>query len=191
MKTRTSVSSLSPEYALLGFLDQRPAHGYELHQRLAAELGQIWRISQSQVYTILNRLEANGLIQGALHEQVKLPARRQFALTDEGRRHFETWLNTPSGSSARAIRVEFASRLYFASERDARLAHRLIDEQAAAVGVGLERLEQTLRELPREQVFNRLGLDLRIRQLASIKDWLRDCHAELGQINSREVGRDA
>jgi DNA-binding PadR family transcriptional regulator len=33
------ASALSPEYALLGFLAQKAAHGYELHQRLSNELG--------------------------------------------------------------------------------------------------------------------------------------------------------
>jgi len=40
----TQAAALSPEYVLLGFLNQQPAHGYELHQRIEAQLGQIWHI---------------------------------------------------------------------------------------------------------------------------------------------------
>ena len=38
----TQAAALSPEYVLLGFLNQQPAHGYDLHERIEAELGQIW-----------------------------------------------------------------------------------------------------------------------------------------------------
>lgn len=51
------TSGLSPEYALLGFLERPPAHGYELHQRLLEHLGEIWHVSLSQTYNILTRLE--------------------------------------------------------------------------------------------------------------------------------------
>ena len=36
--------------ALLGLLAIRPDHGYELHQRLSNDLGQVWHISLSQTY---------------------------------------------------------------------------------------------------------------------------------------------
>ena len=109
------ASALSPEYALLGLLTQRPAHGYELYQRLLAELGQVWHISLSQIYNILNRLESKGWIAGDVQRQERLPARRCFQLTDAGRERFDAWLIAPTGSSVRAIRVEFITRLYFAA----------------------------------------------------------------------------
>jgi PadR family transcriptional regulator AphA len=172
-------SALSPEYALLGFLARQPAHGYDLHLRLTAELGQVWHVSQSQVYNILNRLEAQGFIKAKLQRQERLPARRCFRLTAAGRRRFEHWLHATTGCSVRAIRVEFTTRLYFASTLDSALAHQLLETQTADTQSGLERLQHLLAELPPEQTFNRLGLELRIRQLASILDWLASCQVML------------
>ena len=180
------ASALSPEYALLGFLSQQPAHGYELHRRLVDELGQVWHVSLSQAYNILARLESQGLIIGATQPQVKLPARRLFRLTAAGRRRFDAWLQAPTGCSVRAIRVEFTTRLYFASVRGADVAHGLIDAQVAEVERGLLSLRETLDELPPEQTFNRLGLTLRIRQLSSILDWLGECRNTLDVKRSRE-----
>jgi PadR family transcriptional regulator AphA len=173
------VGSLSPEHALLGLLSQHPAHGYDLHQKLVTDLGQIWHISQSQVYNILSRLETQKLIQGTTHEQSKLPARRVFRLTAAGRRRFEAWLNTPSGSSVRAIRVEFITRLYFAQPHSESLAQEIITSQVTETRAGLARLQECIDETPPEQLFNHLGLELRIRQLSSILDWLIDCQREL------------
>jgi PadR family transcriptional regulator AphA len=174
------ASALSPEYALLGFLAQHPAHGYELHQRLVTDLGQIWHVSLSQTYNILNRLEAQGFIAGTVQEQVKLPARRSFRLTSAGRRHFHTWLHSPAPCSVRTIRVEFTTRLYFEQALNPDRVPALIEAQTAEVRAGLTRLQHIQAELPPEQTFNRLGLDLRIRQLTSLLDWLAECRAALG-----------
>jgi DNA-binding PadR family transcriptional regulator len=175
----TSIGSLSPEFALLGFLARGPAHGYELHRLLAGQLGQVWHLSLSQTYNILNRLEGQGLIAGEILEGEKLPVRRIFRLTPAGEQRLTAWLNTPSNSSARSIRVEFTTRLYFAYTADPALADRIIAGQIAEVRAGLSRLQRRLDEIPPDQVFNRLGLELRLRQLASILDWLGDCRAAL------------
>ena len=171
-KPSSSVGSFSPEFPLLGLLAQQPAHGYDLQHRLALELGDVWHVSLSQTYNVLNRLEA----------QKKLPARRSFTLTPAGRERFEAWLYAPSRPTVRATRVEFTSRLYFARSIDMDLAHRLIDEQIAETSAGLARLQQRLTRIPPEQVFNRMGLELRIRQLILIYEWLESCYAVLGEI---------
>ena len=180
MNKKNVASALSPEYVLLGFLTQRPAHGYDLHEQVQRELGQVWHISLSQTYNILKRLEAKGLIVGVIQEQEKAPARRRFRLTTFGHRHFEAWLRLPAEPSARAIRVEFLTRLYFTYITDPQAAHGLIERQVAAVQAGITNLTAVLSELPTEQAFNQLGLDLRLRQLTSILDWLTECQSILG-----------
>jgi PadR family transcriptional regulator, regulatory protein AphA len=174
---------LSPEFVLLGFLAEQPMHGYELHQRIESELGHIWHISQSQVYNILKRLEQQGYISGTVQAQTKLPNRFLFELTSSGMERFETWLDTPTVCSVRAIRVEFITRLFFAGQRDHSKAGALIDSQVNKIRIGLERLNRMLSELPPEQVFNRLGLELRITQLSSIREWLESCHRVIDRQN--------
>jgi DNA-binding PadR family transcriptional regulator len=176
----TQAAALSPEYVLLGFLNQQPAHGYDLHHRLIEELGQIWHISLSQTYNILKRLEARGFIIGVVQTQEKAPPRRRFRLTPLGRRRFEEWLSAPSKPSARAIRVEFLTRLYFIYTTTPEAARDLIEAQIAQTQTGIARLTSVLAELPSDQTFNQLGLDLRLRQLTSVLDWLAECSAILG-----------
>ncbi len=175
-------ASISPEFALLGFLAQRPAHGYDLHQRLVTELGEIWHIRLSQTYNILNRLETQGAITARLQKQDKLPDRHIFELTPAGRKRFENWLHTPTPCSVRAIRVEFTTRLYFARAGDPRLARELITEQTHTVEQGIARMETALERCSPEQTFNRLGLQLRIAQLKTILDWLQHCEESLGLV---------
>jgi DNA-binding PadR family transcriptional regulator len=182
MPTRlANVSELSPEYVLLGLLALQPAHGYDLHQRLSTDLGQVWHIRQNQVYNLLKRLEARGDIHGTLQAQDKRPSRRFYQLTPTGRGRFDAWLATPTGSSARAIRVEFVTRLYFARHTSQALVDSLIEAQIAATRQGLDRLIAAYAGLPSVDIYNRLGVDLRIRQIESILRWLEECRDILGE----------
>jgi PadR family transcriptional regulator, regulatory protein AphA len=166
------TSALSPEYALLGLLASQPAHGYELHQRLEAELGQVWHVSLSQTYNILKRLEAHGFICGKVEKPEKVPQRCCYNLTTTGRRRLETWLSTPTGSSVRAIRVEFITRLYFARLLEPELLSRLLENQVVETRSGLKRLQCLHKELAAGETYNRLSLALRIRQLEAVLSWL-------------------
>ena len=172
------ASDLSPEHVLLGLLDQRPAHGYQLHLRLTQELGSLWHLSQSQTYSTLKRLEGRSWITATPHPQENLPDRRLLRLTPEGRRRFQAWLHAPTASSLRAIRVEFLTRLHFAAGRGPDLVRRLIDEQALRVEEDLRRLDAE-RTLPFNHPITDLAHELRLRQLASVLPWLDECRRRL------------
>lgn len=174
------ASGLSPEFALLGLLEMAPAHGYELHQKLHDQLGEIWRASRSQTYNILTRLEEQGFIQGKTEEQASRPARRSFDLTPTGRERLETWLSTPSPPSTHAIRLDFMSRLYFLYQRDPQAALAAAKSQADVVESHLEELTERQAGLGSALRFNQLGAELRIRQLTSLLEWLREIADKIG-----------
>ena len=66
--------------AVLALLGERPMHGYEIIQELAARTDGAWRPSAGSVYPTLQLLEDEGAIAG---EDVE--GKRRFALTDAGR----------------------------------------------------------------------------------------------------------
>lgn len=173
------TSGLSPEYALLGFLEQSPAHGYELHQKLLENLGEIWRASLSQTYNILTRLEEQGFIQGTTQEQEKRPAKRRFRLTAAGKRRFEAWMSSISACSVRAIRVEFMTRLYFLYTRDPADALEAIQAQNEALQAHIVRLKERRSNIDSGQIFNCMGMSLRIRQLEVLVESLNECKTQI------------
>jgi PadR family transcriptional regulator, regulatory protein AphA len=183
VKKQHHAGSHSPEYALLGFLYDQPNHGYNLHLQLVTELGHVWHVSQSQTYAILKRLVKQGDISSITLEQEKLPARQILEITTAGRRRFRTWLRTASGNSVRAIRLEFITRLYFAQKLFPSKIQKIIEEESADINAALTRLELARRAIPAEQLFNRFSLDLRIRQLHSVRDWLIECRKTLEKIS--------
>jgi PadR family transcriptional regulator, regulatory protein AphA len=169
--------STSPKFAVLGFLYIRPMHGYDLHKHLQADLCEVWRISQSQTYNILKMLEKDGWVTATPQPQEKRPDRALLSLTPLGQAEFEKWLYAPCPGNAQAIRVAFISRLYFASQIDTNLCSRLIQEQVDAVQADIDILCRRMAALPPQQVYNQLGLELRIRQLNTILHWLEECHS--------------
>jgi DNA-binding PadR family transcriptional regulator len=166
------IGTLSPEMALLGQLYDSPGHGYDLHRKVLNELGQVWHLSQSQAYAILKRLEAQADISTEEIPQEKLPPRQLLHLTPKGRQRFLDWLETPSGSSTRAIRLEFVTRLYFISLYMPKKLPQAFDQQREEAKTHIVRLEKMRAELPVEQIYNHMSLDLRLKQLQSVLEWL-------------------
>jgi DNA-binding PadR family transcriptional regulator len=188
--SRGNNSRISPEYVLLGFLYDHPSHGYELNKRLADELGYIWRVSQSQTYNILNRLEQQGYITSTEVGQEKLPPRQLLSLTDAGLQRFNTWLETPSRCSVHAIRVEFTTRLYFIHRYRPSQTEKTISIQFKQVLEGINNLRKARASLADDQVFIRLALDMRIRLLGSILAWLDECQQAISTTHSNGLDHE-
>lgn len=172
------AGNLSPEFALLGFLIIKPGHGYDLHQRFAAELGHVWHVSQSQAYAILKRLEDRGDISAHVVEQAKLPSRQMLRATASGRRRFMDWLESGVGKNARSIRLEFLTRLYFTRLLKPENILQVYNAQATELRSAIARLTSLHEQVSPEQVFNRLSLDLRLRQLLLIQNWMAEIRSE-------------
>ena len=170
--------NVSPEYALLGFLIPGQSHGYDLHQRVVDELGHVWHLSQSQAYAILKRLESRGHISAQVVEQKKLPARQMLRITVQGRRRFFEWLELGIGTNARSIRLEFLTRLYFTQLHRPENTAQIYKAQADEIESRIEQLESLLENLPTDQIFNRLSLDLRLQQMRLIQTWMTEIRTE-------------
>jgi len=53
---------MSLRYGILGLLAEQPLHGYEVKTRYEALFGGTWELNIGQVYTTLQRLERDGLV---------------------------------------------------------------------------------------------------------------------------------
>ena len=174
MKIRGN-SRLSPEFALLGYLYLSPGYGYELHQRLVQQFGSIWRTSQSQTYNILKRLELQGYLKSTTIEQEKLPSRQLLHITSTGKERFEAWLQRPTNPSVHAIRVEFITRLHFIRLIHPEQVVEIIMGQRETIQTRIEMLRRDLEGTASHDVNNRFAVELRIKLLTSVLEWLEDC----------------
>jgi DNA-binding PadR family transcriptional regulator len=85
--------NMSLRFAILGLLAEEPLHGYEVKSRFERMLGGTWEVNIGQVYTTLQRLERDGLIEasGGRGDRNKLAYRS----TASGRDAFVEWLGDP------------------------------------------------------------------------------------------------
>lgn len=181
------MTKLSPDPVFLGLLEARSCHGYQLleHFRAGEQLAHIWNLSTSQLYAILKRLEREELIDGREEDSHDAPMRTVYWLTPRGREALYAWLNEPAPlASTRHIRTEFLSRLYIAQLLDRPIAP-LIEAQRQTVFAMQRALIEHRDAYPRGVGY--LALDLRIRELDVIVEWLAQCAHDLSQSNT---GRD-
>jgi DNA-binding PadR family transcriptional regulator len=103
---------LSLKFGVLGLLAEEPLHGYEVKNRFEAMLGQTWEVNIGQVYTTLQRLERDGLVQpvGARGDRGKL----QYKLSPRGRQALEAWIAEPD-SGPQQLHEEIYVKLLVAS----------------------------------------------------------------------------
>jgi DNA-binding PadR family transcriptional regulator len=89
---------VSVRHALLALLSEGPKYGFQLREEFEARTGEVWPLNVGQVYTTLQRLERDGLVEsdGAAREGPQ----KTFRITAEGGRELVTWLRTPPDLAA-------------------------------------------------------------------------------------------
>jgi DNA-binding PadR family transcriptional regulator len=96
---RPARDKLTPgEWALLGLLDQRPAHGFALARAMApdGEVGRIWAVRRTMVYSALDHLDRRALVQPKATVASDCgPRRTILEATPTGIAALSDWLQQP------------------------------------------------------------------------------------------------
>ncbi|MCP4755927.1 MAG: PadR family transcriptional regulator [Proteobacteria bacterium] len=120
---------MSVRNAILGLLQNKARHGYELHSAFEAMIGgkQNWEVKPAQIYTTLGRLQSGGLISKEGTEKAGGPEKLIYAITSAGSTELRKWLNAPVIS--RHQRDEFFLKLMIALAAQEFDPYRLIYDQ--------------------------------------------------------------
>jgi DNA-binding PadR family transcriptional regulator len=84
---------MSVRHALLALLSEGPKYGLQLRQEFEARTGDVWPLNIGQVYTTLQRLERDGLVES--DDSEKDGPQKGFRITSGGEEELATWLRTP------------------------------------------------------------------------------------------------
>jgi DNA-binding PadR family transcriptional regulator len=90
---------VSVRHALLALLSEGPKYGLRLREEFEAGTGEVWPLNIGQVYTTLQRLERDGLVQSDDDDERDSPQKR-FRITADGSRELADWLRTPPDMSS-------------------------------------------------------------------------------------------
>ena len=89
---------MSVPYALLALLSDGPKYGLQLRQEFEARTGEVWPLNVGQVYTTLQRLERDGLVDS--DDDGEDSVKRHFHITSDGQAALDGWLRTPPDLSS-------------------------------------------------------------------------------------------
>ena len=90
---------MSVRHALLALLSEGPKYGLRLREEFEAGTGEVWPLNIGQVYTTLQRLERDGLIESDDDDERDSPQKR-FRISAGGERELARWLRTPPDMSS-------------------------------------------------------------------------------------------
>lgn len=169
------MKALTPDETILGLIAIQTYHGYELIEtfRRSEALGEVWKMSTSQIYAVLKRLEQQALINGRVVESNVAPRRTEYHLTLEGEKRLQAWLHEPQPSaSIRRVRVEFLSRLFIANQLNIPTLP-IVQRQRAVCQAERQILVEALKEKSRGMGY--LAQELVIAQLDAVLSWIARC----------------
>jgi len=152
---------------LLGALMSGAKHGYDIAEYLEGVLGSTWSIGTSQLYSLLKRLEREGLVRSTVMPQKSRPSKRVFFITRRGREAFKAWLHRPT-EHVRDMRVEFLAKLFFISKFSPGSGKELVDVQVQVLEETKRRIASARRK--EEDPYAKLVCGFK---LATVNAWLK------------------
>jgi DNA-binding PadR family transcriptional regulator len=159
-------------YVFLALLARGAAHGYELKRRYDAMFGSVWEpINIGQVYVTLGRLERDGLVTHTTVQQTKGAARKDYELTEVGRKALGGWLEEPA--EVPLAKSDLLLRLVAASLADVDL-HPLIGEHRQRCLQALHDLDRAAADAPAGTVADLLVQSTALHLQAELR-WLDRC----------------
>src|SRR6476619_6336604 len=159
---------MSVRHALLALLSEGPKYGLQLRHEFEERTGEVWPLNVGQVYTTLQRLERDGLVES--DNDAEASAQRAFRLTRTGATELNSWLRTPPDLSSPprdelVIKVLVAWRLPGVDVNDVIQVHRRYLVQ-------LMQQYTRLKEHEHDDVSVSLVVDAELFRLDAVVRWL-------------------
>lgn len=173
---------MSVRHALLALLAEGPKFGLRLQQEFELGTGEVWPLNVGQVYTTLQRLERDGLVESD-DAGGEGTTQKDFMITSEGRRELMEWLQTPPNTDTPprdelVIKVLVALRVPDVDVRQVIQAHRrhLVEM--------MQRYTHVKAEAGEHDLGLALVVDAELFRLEGVVRWLDAADARLGQLEA-------
>jgi DNA-binding PadR family transcriptional regulator len=193
---------MSVKHALLGILAREPKHGYELKREFDEALGDFWSLNYGQIYTTLERLQADGYVDHEAVSQHDKPDKKVYRITDLGLAEFHEWQTRAIKPEPRSLRDELFVKLLFLEEKDTDV---ILDLMQAQQNVYLAQMmtltnrkfqiEQTTRRalekattdeerhaLERDRFTKIILIDVALLHAEADIRWLRQCETRIKDL---------
>ena len=158
---------------LLALLRRGPRHGYQLKSDFESATGGVWPLNVGQVYTTLDRLQRDGLVDATDGD-----GQREYRLTVDGRDALSEWWE---GSTADGPppRDDLMLKVLLAVEVDRQTALAVITAERTALYQRLQRHRRAQRSSRRTRLADALVADALVTRTVGELRWLDLCEQRL------------
>lgn len=169
---------LSVPHALLALLSEGPKYGLRLQNEFESRTGEVWPLNVGQVYTTLQRLERDGLVETDDGEGER--SRKQFRITSAGDRELADWLRTPP-DLVPPPRDELVIKVLVAMQIPGTDVHEILQVHRRHVIEIMQRYTQVKAAAEEGDLALTLVADAEIFRLEAIVRWLDTADVRLKQ----------
>jgi DNA-binding PadR family transcriptional regulator len=170
---------MSVRHAILALLSEAPKYGLQLRQEFESKTGEVWPLNVGQVYTTLQRLERDGLVESEGPEDAG--PQKGFRITAAGGRELDAWLRTPP-DVATPPRDQLVMKVLVALTLHGVDVHDVIQVHRRAMVETMQRYTRLKGDDAMHDIGLALVIDAELFRLEGIVRWLDAADARVKQI---------
>jgi DNA-binding PadR family transcriptional regulator len=159
---------MSVRGALLALLSEGPKYGLQLRQEFEARTGEVWPLNVGQVYTTLQRLERDGMVESDGAED---GPQRGYRITPAGTRELTDWLQTPPDLE-QPPRDELLIKVLVATQVPGIDVHEVVQVHRRHLVEVMQRYTAVKADAPEGDVALALVVDAELFRLEAAVRWL-------------------
>jgi DNA-binding PadR family transcriptional regulator len=171
---------MSVPHALLALLSEGPKYGLRLQSEFEARTGEVWPLNVGQVYTTLQRLERDGLVESD-GEGERSQKQKRYRITSPGAEELAGWLRTPP-ELVPPPRDELVIKLLVALQIPGIDIHEILQVHRRHVIEVMQRYTQVKAAAAEDDVPLALVADAELFRLEAIVRWLDAADVRLKQL---------
>jgi DNA-binding PadR family transcriptional regulator len=173
---------MSVRHALLALLSEGPKYGLQLRQEFEARTGEVWPLNIGQVYTTLQRLERDLLVES--DDAADEGPQRNFRITASGERELAEWLRTPPDLSS-PPRDELVIKVLVAVVVPGVDVHEVIQAHRRHLVELMQQWTRMKEMSPEEDFAFALAVDAELFRLDSVVRWLDAAEGRLKRASTQ------
>ena len=173
---------MSVPHALLALLSEGPKYGLRLQSEFESRTGEVWPLNVGQVYTTLQRLERDRLVE-ADGEGDRSQKQKRYRITSAGAQELADWLRTPP-ELVPPPRDELVIKVLVALQVRGVDVHELLQVHRRHVIEVMQRYTRIKAEAAEDDVPLALVVDAELFRLEAIVRWLDAADVRLKQLPS-------
>ena len=173
---------MSVPHALLALLSEKPKYGLQLQNEFESRTGEVWPLNVGQVYTTLQRLERDGLVE-ADGEGGQSQKQKRYRITAAGASDLADWLRTPP-ELVPPPRDELVIKVLVALQFPGIDIQELLQVHRRHVIEVMQRYTRIKAEAAEDDVPLALVADAELFRLEAIVRWLDAADVRLKQMPS-------